>query len=138
MKREPGGMSPIDVTCAIIVQNGQILATRRSESMPHPLKWEFPGGKVKGNESASECISREIMEELGVGIVVERPLSPVVHHYDAHSVRLIPFICTLEQGDISLSEHQECRWIPCHELDAVDWLDADVEVAAEVQRLRCQ
>lgn len=130
-------MSLIEVTCAIVVQNGKILATRRSESMPHALKWEFPGGKVRGDESASQCIRREIMEELGVGIVVERPLSQVVHHYDAYSVRLIPFICTLEEGDISLSEHQEYRWIPCEELDAMDWLDADVGVAAEVKKLRC-
>lgn len=131
-------MSPIEVTCAIIIQKGEILATRRSELMPHALKWEFPGGKLKGGESASQCIRREIMEELGVEIVVERPLSPVVYHYAAHSVRLIPFLCTLEQDDISLSEHQEYRWIPCQELDAIDWLDADVEVVAEVKKLQCQ
>ena len=52
-----------EVTCAIILRDRHVLITQRSEQMPHPLKWEFPGGKVKEGESVEECIRREIREE---------------------------------------------------------------------------
>ena len=131
-------MTLIEVTCAIIVDQGRILATQRSGEMPHPFKWEFPGGKVKEGESPGFCIKREILEELGVHLVVQRLLPAVVHHYENHSVKLIPIVGTIREATIVLSEHQEYRWIECDELDQVDWLEADVEVAEMVRRMLCQ
>ena len=42
------------VACAIIEHDGKILAVRRSELMDLPLKWEFPGGKIKQGESPEQ------------------------------------------------------------------------------------
>ena len=52
----------IDVSCAIIERDGLILAAQRSEAMAMPLKWEFPGGKVKQGEEPDTCLKRELME----------------------------------------------------------------------------
>ena len=57
-------MSVLKVTCAIIYFKDKILVVQRSESMPLPLKWEFPGGKIENNESEEDCIKREIKEEI--------------------------------------------------------------------------
>lgn len=119
----------IEVTCAIIVENGRVLATRRSETMPHPLKWEFPGGKLKAGESPELCIVREIREELGIEVEVKQVLGPVTHHYQEHSIKLIPIICHILEGIISLTEHMEYSWIEPAELGKLDWLEADVKVA---------
>ena len=132
---DPGSM--VEVTCAIIVEDKRVLATRRSPWMPHALKWEFPGGKVKEGETPEYCIRREIREELGIEIRVEQLLPSVTHHYEAWSIRLIPFICHILEGIISLSEHQEYRWIPCIELDELDWLEADVEVVRMLKKRIC-
>lgn len=120
----------IEVTCAIIVENGRVLATRRSETMPHPLKWEFPGGKLKAGESPELCIVREIREELGIEVEVKQVLEPVTHHYQEHSIKLIPIICHILEGIISLTEHMEYSWIEPAELGKLDWLEADVKVAS--------
>ncbi len=117
-----------EVTCAIIVEEGQVLITQRSARMPHPLKWEFPGGKVKAGESPVECIKREISEELGIEVDIKQLLPSVKHAYHTHTVKLIPFICSVVEGRISLSEHHSFRWIPMESLEAVDWLEADVKV----------
>jgi 8-oxo-dGTP diphosphatase len=117
-----------EVTCAIIIEMDRVLVTQRSEHMPHPLKWEFPGGKLKVGESPEYCIKREIFEELGIRVAVNQLLPSVKYNYDTHTVKLIPFICSVKEGKISLSEHKSFRWISMESLEAVDWLDADVEV----------
>ena len=56
----------IQVACAIIENNGMILATQRSATMSLPLKWEFPGGKLEAGETAEACLVRELKEELDI------------------------------------------------------------------------
>jgi 8-oxo-dGTP diphosphatase len=116
------------VTCALIVDRGRVLATQRSRQMPHPMKWEFPGGKVKAGESPEVCIRREIREELSIEVSVGAKLSPVIHHYGSSALELIPFICSHLEGVIELAEHHTFRWVSMDELDGLDWLEADVKV----------
>jgi 8-oxo-dGTP diphosphatase len=127
----------IEVSCALVIENGKVLATRRSEGMPHALRWEFPGGKLKEGENPERGIIREIREELGVSVRVDGLLPDVVHHYDSYSIRLIPCLCTITGGSIRLAEHGDYRWLACGELDGLDWLEADVEVVALVRDRIC-
>jgi 8-oxo-dGTP diphosphatase len=39
------------VVAAIIERDGRILIAQRKDSGHHPLKWEFPGGKVEPGET---------------------------------------------------------------------------------------
>lgn len=119
----------IEVTCAIIVEKEHVLVTQRGESMPHALKWEFPGGKVNEGETPQSCIRREIREELGVEIRVDRLLQATEYRYETHTVKLIPCICKILKGSIVLAEHKSYRWVPLNDLGDLEWLDADVEVA---------
>jgi len=115
----------VDVVCAIIQQNGNILGTRRSGSSFRAGKWEFPGGKVKAEELPEVAIIREINEELGISIRVVKRLPSFVHHYPETSIRLIPFICRWEKGEISLKDHDRHAWISGEKLSEYDWSDAD-------------
>lgn len=124
-----------EVTCAIIVEEGKVLVTQRSVQMPHALKWEFPGGKVKLGESPEYCIKREIFEELGLKVDVKQPLPSVIHAYHLQTIKLIPFICSLAEGRISLSEHQSFRWVSMEELEEIDMLEADVKVVRSFKTL---
>ena len=121
-------MPLIEVSCAVIMDGDLVLVTQRSEFMPHPLKWEFPGGKLKPGETPEGCIVREIREELGVEISVIQLLPSVKHVYDDSAIKLIPFVCSIIQGDIKLREHRSYSWVHRSELAEIDWLEADVEV----------
>jgi 8-oxo-dGTP diphosphatase len=123
----------IEVTCAIILDSGKILVTRRSEQMPHSLKWEFPGGKVREGETPESCIKREILEETGLEIKVERLFPTVKHTYEMYTIKLIPFVCSILEGTISLAEHVDYRWLYPDDLGQLDWLDADVEVVRMIR-----
>lgn len=123
-----------EVTCAIIVDGDTVLATQRSYFMPHPYKWEFPGGKLLTGETPEACIIREIREELGVEISVIQ-LLPSVRHVDSkHAIKLIPFVCAIRKGEISLTEHRLYRWVHRSRLDELDWLEADVEVLKLIKK----
>src|SRR5579859_2573495 len=56
----------IQVVAAILERDGKILICRRTAEQSHPLKWEFPGGKVEPGESPGEALARELEEELGM------------------------------------------------------------------------
>jgi 8-oxo-dGTP diphosphatase len=122
----------IDVTCAIIRnEDNEILVVQRGEKTDHPYKWEFPGGKVAEGESNEDCIMREIMEELSIGIVICQLLDPVKYDYGIKQIRLIPFICdTLDEMPL-LSEHISFKWIPAGELEKTDFSEADILVARQ-------
>jgi 8-oxo-dGTP diphosphatase len=121
-------MPLIEVSCAVILDGDQVLVTQRSEFMPHPLKWEFPGGKLKAGEAPEGSIVREIREELGVEISVIQLLPSVKHYYKDSAIKLIPFVCSIRKGKIALREHRTYRWVHRSELEEIDWLEADVEV----------
>ena len=123
-----------EVSCAIIMDGEMVLATQRSYFMPHPYKWEFPGGKLHTGETPEACIIREIREELGVEISVLQLLPSVKHCDSNHAIKLIPFICSIRQGEISLTEHRMYRWVNRSQLEDIDWLEADVEVVKLVNK----
>ena len=54
------------VVAGVLERDGKILICRRRADQPHPLKWEFPGGKLETGESPAAALIRELREELGI------------------------------------------------------------------------
>lgn len=54
------------VVAGILERNGRILICQRRADQPHPLKWEFPGGKLEPGETTEAALTRELREELGI------------------------------------------------------------------------
>jgi 8-oxo-dGTP diphosphatase len=129
-------MTPIDVACAIILKDEKILVAQRSEFMSLPLKWEFPGGKVKPNESEENCLKRELKEELNIVIKIKKRLISNVYDYDNFSINLIPFIVEYESGDIRLIEHRAVKFFSKEELLEIDLAPADIPVLNQLLQLR--
>jgi 8-oxo-dGTP diphosphatase len=120
----------ISVTCAIIRnEDNEVLVVQRGEKSDHPLKWEFPGGKLKDGESEDECIIREIKEELSIDIVICSRMTDVEYDYGVKHILLIPFICdTLDELPI-LSEHIAYKWVAPADMKKIDFAEADKVVA---------
>ncbi len=118
-------MQNISVACAIIKENGKILVTQRSEVMRMPLKWEFPGGKIDSGETPAQCLKRELMEELGIEVDVGRALPQLTHLYPDFSITLVPFLCAITGGRLTLHEHKTFAWLSPEDLNGLDWAAAD-------------
>ncbi|MBV9266177.1 MAG: NUDIX domain-containing protein, partial [Acidobacteriaceae bacterium] len=52
------------VSAAISHRDGRVLVGQRRRADRHPLKWEFPGGKVEPGETPQQALARELREEL--------------------------------------------------------------------------
>ncbi len=125
----------INVTCAIIMIDNEILVTQRSEKMKLPLKWEFPGGKLEENETEIDCIKREIKEEINIDIEVVKKLSSSVFDYGNFKINLIPFIAKHILGEIKLTEHSDYKLLEKVELLSLDWAEADLPIVEEFLKL---
>jgi len=72
-------MRIINIACAIIEREGKFLLAKKSRDKKHPMKiegeWHFPGGKAKNNEKIEDALLREIEEELGLKIRIEKLMS---------------------------------------------------------------
>jgi len=118
----------IEVCCAIVVKGSKILAVQHGPKSGHPWKWEFPGGKTDLDETAEQCIVREIEEELNIEIEIIHQLVSVDFDYGNKQICLVPFICQILSGDINLTEHIAQCWFTFDEWEALDWLDADCKL----------
>ena len=124
------------VSCAIILKENAVLCGQRSENMSHPLKWEFPGGKVEENELPEVTLHRELREELNIWVKIIDSLGSFRHRYsDKLEVELLPYVCNLMDGVLSANEHKEIRWVPINILDNLDWVEADIPIMLKFKTL---
>ena len=120
-------MKQIEVVAAIIQREGAYFATQRGYGEFEGM-WEFPGGKIEPGESREVALKREIQEELGVDIVIEKFLCTTNYDYPSFHLTMHCYLCSIETGEIELREHMSARWLTAETLDSVDWIPADKEV----------
>jgi 8-oxo-dGTP diphosphatase len=126
----------VPVACGIVEQGGRFLAARRGPCRSNAGLWEFPGGKIRADETAEMALTREMREELRLEISITARLSPNRYSYPWITIELNPFICSIVRGEPRLSEHAEIRWVTVQEAKELEWSPADVAVLEEYQRFK--
>ena len=128
-------MEIIKVVAAIIYNDSAYFATQRGYGEFEGM-WEFPGGKIEPGETAESALKREIQEELGIDITINKFLCTTEYDYPSFHLTMHCYLCSIESGDIELREHKSARWLTVKLLDSVEWLPADKEII-EVLKQRC-
>lgn len=126
----------LEVTAAIIRQNGKILICQRPANKSCGLLWEFPGGKIEAGETGEQCIVRECQEELGVTLVVERELTDIVHEYSDRTVHLHFYLCRIAVGIPKKNEHNAIAWIKHDEINQYAFCPADEKMIQIYSRVK--
>lgn len=126
----------IRVACALVEEGGKVLAAMRGPGMSMPGVWEFPGGKIAEGEAPEDAIRRELFEELSLRVRVICPLPLHSHRYPSFLITLHPFVCAIEQGTPTLSEHCEVRWLGGEEMRFLEWAEADLPVIGDYLGMR--
>lgn len=120
-------MKVIEVVAAIIQKENQYLATQRGYGDFKGF-WEFPGGKIEFGESHEVALKREIREELGINISIEKFICTTDYDYSSFHLTMHCYLCNIVSGEIELREHIAIRWLNPYELNDVKWLPADKEI----------
>ena len=118
--------SPIRVVGAVFTDGNRFLACRKAAGKSLSGMWEFPGGKIEAGEAPEQALAREIKEELSVTATVGDKVTTTVYEYDFATIELTTFLCTIESGDLTLSDHDETRWVTPASARELDWAPADV------------
>ena len=127
----------IPVTAGVIFKDGRVLlAKRKSDCLWQPGKWEFPGGKLEDGESGSECLVREIKEELGISINVVKHLIDVEHTYSNSNgslgVKLMFYLCDFVSGEVEHIDVADSKWVKVDEIEKEELAEADWGVLGEL------
>ena len=96
------------------------------------LLWEFVGGKVEAGETKEAALVRECMEELGIKLSVGDVFMDVVHEYPDLTVHLTVLSAVIAEGEPTLLEHNDIRWITPQETGDYDFCPADVEILKKI------
>lgn len=128
-------MIHFDVAAGILCDaEGRILIAERLGGGPFHGLWEFPGGKIKADETSGQALSRELAEELGIEATAYSSFMNLRHEYDDRIVTIEFFIVSEWKCEPVGREGQELRWVPANLLKAEELLPADMPVVAALQR----
>ena len=126
-------MKKIEVVAAILHRDGAYFATQRGYGEFEGM-WEFPGGKIESGESREVALKREIREELGVDITIDKFLCTTDYDYPLFHLTMHCYLCSVKSGEIELREHKSARWLTTKTLDSVLCLPADKYIIDELKR----
>ena len=121
------------VVAAIIERNAKVLICRRTAAQPHPLKWEFPGGKVEPGEDPAAALVRELEEELGIRADVGGELARYPFAYPGRNPILLIFyrIASFRPDPVNRI-FEEIRWESYPRLPDYDFLEGDLAFVAKL------
>ena len=125
-------MKTIRVVAAVIRSKDKIFATARGYG-EFKGQWEFPGGKIEPGETPQEALVREIQEELDVKIEIGDLIDTIEYDYSSFHLSMDCFWCNVTEGEITLKEAEDARWLSKDELYSVDWLPADMELIEKLE-----
>jgi 8-oxo-dGTP diphosphatase len=116
------------VVAAVIERDGCVLIAQRKRIGQHPLKWEFPGGKVEPGEGPEAAVVRELEEELAIQARVEREIARYEYQYPGHPAILLIFYRVTEfAGEPKNLDFEQIVWAPHERLREYDFLEGDTE-----------
>ena len=120
----------IKVVAGLILQNNKLLICQRPNFKDHPLKWEFPGGKIKNDETNEEALIREINEELSINIInYEELISYYFNYKDLNKKVFIYFYLVNNfSGKVLNNFHKELKWIEIKDIREYDFLEGDLKI----------
>ena len=100
-------------TKALIMYESKVLIIKRSNYTSFGEgEWDIPGGGLKFGESLHDCLNREIKEETGLTVRIDKLLYAVTNvvNPSAQTVGLV-YLCHADTNVVTLShEHTDFIW----------------------------
>jgi ADP-ribose pyrophosphatase YjhB (NUDIX family) len=116
----------------VCVRDGQVLLARLTSSPGEKREWTMPGGGVEHGENPLDTVVREMQEETGYLVAVERLLGidslhtrSRRHNGTFHFIRIV-YAVTVTGGDLRHETNgttDQAAWIPLENVPALPTVD---------------
>lgn len=104
----------VSVAGVVVDDQGRVLVIRRDDTG----HWQPPGGVLELDETFEEGVRREVLEETGVVVLVERLTG--VYKNVKHGIVALVFRCKPVGGNAHpTDEAQEVRWVGVGEVSSI-------------------
>ena len=117
----------ISVALGVVLRDSRVLVGWRENGLHLGGCWEFPGGKVKSNETPRHAVTRELKEELGL-IIKETDAEPLIEFewcYDAQRYLFSVYKIKNCRGVPGSHFYRSLEWRAVSELKAGDFPPAN-------------
>ena len=104
------------------VSSGAVVFTRENGGLRYVIVrslegyYGFPKGHVEGTETEEEAAFREIQEETGLSVRVQRRIATVEHAYSHFSITMDVFRCGLQGQRADITTKRPYAWIAASEI----------------------
>jgi len=123
------------VVAAVIERSDRrLLIGQRRRSDTSPLKWEFPGGKVREGETLEAALARELQEELGIELLRCKEIARATHRYanTTEGLEIRFFAAEIGDAEIAPTVFEQVAWVLPRELAGYDFLSANARIVADL------
>jgi len=102
-------------------------------------RWEFPGGKVDGDESPEEALRREFDEEMGIPVRVGGMIGSAEFEHGGKARHLLAYEVDIPglEGGVPV-EHSEFAGATLDEIRRLDFVDSDLLLLDSIARRYAQ
>lgn len=126
----------INVVAALIEKDEKFLIAQRATGDSNVFgKWEFPGGKVKENETEKDAIEREIKEEFEIEIKACDLITSSIYKYPTETINLKLYKCEFINGNIHMHDHSNFVFVDKDRIFEYDLCPADIPLAEKIKEM---
>ena len=125
---------------AVVYRSGKVLLVKRKRP-PNEDRWALPGGLVELGETAEGAAAREVLEETGLKVVIERLIDVQTDiHLDVkgeieYHYLLVDYAAKSAKGEVILNgESSSFGWFTESELPDLSMSDGTREVLGKFYR----
>ena len=115
---------PFALSAKVVIRNAEgecLLLKRAMSSKNNPGKWDLPGGKVDAGENLEDGLLREVIEETGLTISLQRVLGAAEYESPTNRIAYLILEGLAQSSRVRLSsEHDDYIWVDRHDLAKVD------------------
>jgi 8-oxo-dGTP pyrophosphatase MutT (NUDIX family) len=106
-----------------IIQNHQLLLLKQIEHASGRVYWQIPGGGIEPDETETQCVQREMLEETGLSVQVDSLLLDEPSAPDAIYQCWKTYRCTILAGEARPGSEPESIYAHAYSFTEVGWFD---------------
>lgn len=124
----------VEVAAGLVFRDGKLLITQRYPEAHLGGLWEFPGGKREPDESFTDCLKRELFEELGIKVEPGELVERISHVYPEKRVLLEFYRCKWLCNEPQALGCPAFRWVTQAELERYLFPEADARIVGRLSK----